>query len=249
MSRAARRRLAHRLGRELLDVLDPQEQLTAGLAALLRVVPGEVAAEVELDVAARTWRVVEVPDLLLPLARASGQEEALLASPALPHLARRGRLGPSRGEELGPPEAWACNPMRRHLLEPAGVPHSLLVGALRDGVVHGWGVNRGSRFTDDELDALAVLEPYLRLAAAERSRAALVAELDHAVGGGAGLLLFRGETAVHVNAAAAELIERHAVPAQELLRLARDKLGADRRAVAVRTRRGVLRLQWRPARP
>ena len=249
MLTARRWRLVHALGLELLEVGEPDEQLLAGLHSLLRLVPGDVAAEVRIDPSVGTSHVTEVPDLLLPLA-AGEAEELFLTNPAVPYLAAHGELPASRVEDLCTPREWARNPMRRHLLEPARVPHALLAAHLTGrGAVHGWGVNRSRPFGDEEVEVFRAFEPFLRRAAQDRSRTALLIDLDHAVASGAGLVLFRGEQVVHLNEEAGTLLERHAVGLPTLLRLSRASLSAAHPVGSLPSRRGVLRLRWRPALP
>ncbi|WP_459644708.1 LuxR C-terminal-related transcriptional regulator [Kineococcus sp. NUM-3379] len=235
---------------ELLEDVDRGEQDVVGLAALRRLVPGELVAAVEVDLRARDFRVLEVPDMLVPFARRTGQESLFMTSPALPHLLEHRVLGASRVEDLCAPDTWAENPMRRHLLQPHGVPHALLTARLEaDGIVRGWGVNRSRPFSDEERAALDAFEPFLRRAAVGRARAQLIADLDHAVAAGAGLVVFRGDQAAHVNATARGLLEQHGVRLEAVLRSCRAHLHGGDRTIALRTGRGVLRLRWCPARP
>jgi DNA-binding NarL/FixJ family response regulator len=246
----ARWRLVHNLGFELLEITDPEDQVVVGLESLLRLVPAEVAGEVEIDVASQSTRVVEVPDLLLPQHKDASLHAVLAANPAVPYLRANRSLPASRVEEVCGTEAWARNPMRRHLLEPKGVPYALLAARIsRDGVVHGWGLNRSRDFTDKERDALRAFEPFLWRAAADRQRRALIAELDHAVSAGAGLLIFRPGEPSYLNAEASLLLERHELRPEAVLRVFRSALGTEGQFGALRTRHGVLRLQQRPSLP
>ncbi|WP_432571772.1 helix-turn-helix transcriptional regulator [Kineococcus sp. SYSU DK005] len=248
MRTVGRWRLVHALGTELLEVPDPEEQVLTGVRSLLRLVPGDVAADAVIDTAG-TPRITEVPDLLVPFAR-DQPPEVFLSSPVLPHVARHGSLPASRVEDLCTPREWDRNPMRRLLLEPNGVPHALLTAHVTaEGVTHCWGVNRGRPFDDDERDALRAFEPFLRRAAHDRARTALVLDLDRAVSSGAGLVLFRQDDVVHLNDAAGALLERHRVPLATVLRLSRSALSASQRTGALPTRHGVLQLRWRPALP
>ncbi|WP_337059395.1 helix-turn-helix transcriptional regulator [Kineococcus sp. G2] len=233
---------------DLLEIEDPVTQLRAGLTSLLRLVPGDVAAEVVVDVAGGGSRVTEVPELLVPMSRSDGQK-ILLTSPAVPHLLRHGDLPASRVEELCTPEDWARNPMRRLLLEPHRVPHAALTASLRRGRILGWGVNRSRPFADSELELMRSFEPFLRRAAHDRARASLIDALQRAVADGAGLLIFEGPHAVHVDTRAAELLELHDVRAEEVLGIAQRSLDTAGRPGALPTRAGTLRLQRRPAAP
>jgi DNA-binding CsgD family transcriptional regulator len=246
----ARWRLVQDLGFELLEVTDPEDQVVVGLGSLLRLVPAEVAGELEIDVASRSTRVVEVPELLLPQDKDAALDAVLAANPAIPYLLANGSLPASRVEELCGPDAWARNPMRRHLLEPKGVPHALLAARIsQNGVLHGWGLNRSREFTDKERDGLHAFEPFLWRAAAERQRRALISELDYAVSAGAGLLISRRGEPTYVNAQAGTLLERHNLGLQYLLRRCRAALRAEGQSGALRTGHGVLRLQRQPSLP
>jgi hypothetical protein len=243
-------RLVQRLGFELLEVMDPEDQSLVALETLLRLVPADVAGELEIQVESQSTRVVEVPDLLLPQHKDAELEAVLAANPAVPYVVANRSLPASRIEELCGPDAWARNPMRRHLLEPKGVPHALLTACIsRDGLVHGWGLNRGRAFTDSERDALSAFEPFLWRAAAERQRRALLSELDHAVSAGAGLLIFRQGDPTYMNAQASALLERHELRLGAVLRLCRSTLSAEGQSGSLRTHHGVLRLQHRPSLP
>ncbi|WP_432541876.1 helix-turn-helix transcriptional regulator [Kineococcus sp. SYSU DK002] len=258
MLSARRAALVHRLGLELLDVRDPGEQLAAGLRFLDRVVPGDVVADVRVDSAGRP-HITETPELLLPLIPADAPD-VVLSSPAIPYLTAHGELPARRVEELCTPREWAANPMRRELLEPNRVPHALLTAHLTDDppvaddlvggpAIQCWGVNRSTPFTDADVAALGRFEPYLRLAARDRGRTALVLDLDRAVASGAGLVLFRGTTATYCNAVAADLLDDHDVPLSTLARVSRFSLGPDAPTGVLPTARGGLRLRWRPALP
>jgi DNA-binding CsgD family transcriptional regulator len=243
-------RLVQHLGFELLEVTDPKDQVLMGLESLLRLVPAEVAGDLEFDVASRSTRAVEVPELLLPQHEDASLDAILATNPAVPYLLANRSLPACRVEELCGPDAWARNPMRRQLLDPKGVPHALLAGRLgRDGAVHGWGLNRSGGFTDEERDALRAFEPFLWRAAADRQRRTLVGDLDHAVSAGAGLLIFRRGEPTYVNAQASMLLDRHELRLHAVRRLCRSTLKAEGQSGALRTRHGVLRLQQRPSLP
>jgi DNA-binding CsgD family transcriptional regulator len=243
-------RLVQRLGFELLEVTDPENHTLAALETLLRLVPADVAGELEIHVESQSTRVTEVPDLLLPQHKDAELEAVLAANPAVPYVVANRSLPASRIEELCGPDAWARNPMRRHLLEPKGVPHALITARIsRDGLVHGWGLNRGRAFTDSERDALSAFQPFLWRAAAERQRRALISQLDHAVSAGAGLLIFRQGDPTYMNGQASALLERHELRLGAVLRLCRSTLSAEGQSGSLRTPHGVLRLQHRPSIP
>jgi DNA-binding CsgD family transcriptional regulator len=246
----ARWRLVQQLGLDLLDVTDASDQVLLGLESLLRLVPADVAGEVEIDVASQSARVVEVPELLLPQHKDASLDAVLAANPAIPFLMANRSLPASRVEELCGADAWARNPMRLHLLEPKGVPHALLAARIRrDGVVHGWGLNRSREFTDEERDALRAFEPFLWRAAGKRHERSLIIELDHAVSAGAGLLIDRSGEPTYLNAEAGMLLERHKLSLQAVLRQCRSTLSAEGQSGALRTSHGILRLQRRPSLP
>ncbi|WP_205687322.1 response regulator transcription factor [Cellulomonas endophytica] len=248
----ARWRTVQAVGLELLEVTDPQEQATAALHALLRLVPADVAGELVIDPAAGRAVAREVPDLLMPAAPAEGLDEVLATNPAVPHLLRHGTLPATRVEDLCGPEAWARNPMRRELLDPQGVPHAVLTARVEapaggPGVVHGFGLNRSRPFSDEERDVLGAFEPYLWLALRQRRRLGLLHDLELAVAGGGGLLVVRGDGGPpHLNARADELLQRHGLTPADVVRLCRTAVPPGGQG-ALRTRHGVLRLRRRPA--
>ncbi|MFD0481944.1 response regulator transcription factor [Kineococcus sp. GCM10028916] len=248
MLTATRWRLVHDLGMALLEEPDPGTQLLVGLQSLLRLVPGDVAADVDLG-PANTSRITEIPELLRPSVPAHARA-ILESNPALVHLITHGDLRASRVEDLCSPETWAKNPMRRHLLEPNRVPYALLTAHVTEnGRTHGWGVNRSRPFDDDDVEVLAAFEGFLRRAAHDRDRSSLVLDLDQAVSGGAGLVLARGGVVTHLNEVAAELLDRHQVPVSTLVGLSRSTLSPTRAVGTLPTRHGALRLRWRPALP
>ncbi|PRY14562.1 helix-turn-helix transcriptional regulator [Kineococcus rhizosphaerae] len=247
----ARLTLVRDLGLELLDAEAPQ-QVGLGLQFLQRLVPGDVAADVFVDGAGRA-HITEVPELLVP-PTATDPPDVVLTSPAIPYLLAHGRLPASRVEDLCSPREWALNPMRRELLVPHGVPHALLTAHLTtvpggSPSIRCWGVNRSRPFRDEDVDALAAFEPFLRRAARDRAREALLLDLDHAVASGSGLLLFRAGTLSYCNDEAAELLESHRVPVETVAHLSRDVLSATQPNGTLPTARGGLRLRWRPALP
>lgn len=241
-------RLVHDLGMELLEVTDPAAQLLHGLHATLRLVPADVAGDISMPPGAPP-QVIEIPELLLPMTL-DDPGVIFRSNPALTYLAEHGDLPASRVEDLVSPADWDRNPMRRALLEPNRVPHAVLVARRTEsGGVQGWGVNRSRPFSDEEVSILGVFEGFLRRAAEDRERNALVIDLDHAVSAGAGLVLAKGSRVVHLNDVAAQLLERHQVPVDTILRLARSSLTSARPVGSLPSRHGVLRLRWRPALP
>ncbi|NAZ80236.1 hypothetical protein GTR02_00170 [Kineococcus sp. R8] len=241
-------RSVHDLGMELLEVTDPAAQVLQGLSSLLCLVPGDVAGEVEVA-PGRTPRITEIPELLRPMLHADVQA-IFRTNPAVVYLAEHHHLSAARVEDLCGPAQWARNLMRRQLLEPNRVPFALLAGDLTSaGVVHGWGVNRSRPFDDDDVEVLRAFAGFLRRAGADRRRQNLVIDLEHAVSSGAGLVLFRGDEVIHLNGEAAALLERHQVALTTVLRVSRTALGPSQPVGALPTRRGAVRLRWRPALP
>ncbi|WP_432545437.1 helix-turn-helix transcriptional regulator [Kineococcus sp. SYSU DK004] len=240
-------RLATDLGLELLEVDDPSTQVHAGLRAMLRVAPGDVAAEVRVSATGRGADVTEAPDALFSQDRAA-VDVVLRGNPGIAYLVGNGELPASRVEDICTPEEWAVNPMRRELLEPRGVPFALLAAQFSPaGDVLGWGVNRSRPFSDDERAALRALVPFLRRAALDRERDALLLDLDRAVAAGCGLLVFRGAALAYANAEASTLLDRHGTTPAQVLAVARRHLSAAQRTGSLPTRRGALSLGWRPA--
>lgn len=235
------------LGLAVLDIHDPERQTEALLQALLRVVPGDVAGELVVDLRTRRAHVTKVPDLLASAVDADVLERSLAANPALPHLRRHGELSACRVEDLCEPAEWRRNAMRRDLLVPTGVPHALLCARVgSDGLVRGWGVNRSHPFSDDERDALAAFEPFLHRAVRDRQREALVLDLDNAVSAGAGLVILRRKRVVYANTEARRLLENCTLGLSSVVRVASMPATGPNATIVMNAGGGALRLQFRP---
>lgn len=197
-----------RLGLQLLEAEAPDEAQQLLLQTLLKVVPGVVAGQIEVDRRAARVSVVEQPEILLSDERS--RSTLVTENPGLRYVASVGEFAGVRVTDMVSPVAWRLHPLRENLLGPLGVPFSLMCGYRpRPGVLLGWGINRDQNFDDSECAAMAALFPFLKLAAVNRERAQILDKLSCSLAAGGGVIMVKSGRADHLSREAKRLLDQH----------------------------------------